>query len=242
MVRPVSKSRRALVLAHEPQGTSALVGERLAQRGYDVHEHVVTSDLDRPNDAAPFPDAAGYDLLVPMGSIRSLTDTGEIDSWIFDEIEMMRAARRRGTPLLGVRFGGQLLAASFGGAVEQAPVPEIGWYEIYEPGGSPNPLGPGPWFQWHHDRFTPPPEAEVLAVNDNSVQLFRLGRCVGTQFHPEVTYAHLEGFLSGADEEYLAEHGLTQAGLLESVRRHEDRNARQCAALVDWFLDEVAQS
>ena len=246
MVRPVNRSRRALVLAHEPQGTSALVGERLAQRGYEVHEHVVTSDLDRPNDAAPFPDAADYDVLVPMGSIRSLTNTDEIDSWIFTEIDMMRAARQRGTPLLGVCFGGQLLAASFGGTVEAAPVTEIGWYEIYEPDGSANgarnPLGPGPWFQWHHDRFTPPAEAEVLAVNDSSVQLFRLGRCVGTQFHPEVTYAHLEGFLSGADEEYLAEHGLTRAGLLKSVRHHQDRNARQCAALVDWFLDEVAQS
>ena len=246
MVRHVSKSRRALVLAHEPQGTSALVGERLAQRGYDVHEHVVTSDLDRPNDAAPFPDAADYDVLVPMGSIRSLTDTEEIDSWIFDEIDMMQAARKRGTPILGVCFGGQLLAASFGGAVEKAPVSEIGWYEIYEPDVSPNgvrnPLGPGPWFQWHHDHFTPPAEAEVLAVNDNAVQLFRLGRCLGAQFHPEVTYAHLEGFLSGADNEYLREHGLSRTGLLDSVRHHEDRNARQCAALVDWFLDEVAQS
>ena len=76
MVRPVSKSRRALVLAHEPQGTSALVGERLAQRGYDVHEHVVTADLDRPNDAAPFPDAADYDVLVPMArSAHSPTPT-----------------------------------------------------------------------------------------------------------------------------------------------------------------------
>ena len=54
----MSKPRRALVLAHEPQGTSALVGARLAQRGYDVHDHVVTEDLDRPNDAVPFPDLA----------------------------------------------------------------------------------------------------------------------------------------------------------------------------------------
>ena len=242
----MSRSKRALVLAHEPEGTSALVGERLAQRGFDVHEHVVTADLERPNDAAPFPDAAEYDVLVPMGSIRSLTNTDEIDSWIFVEIDMMRAARQRGTPILGVCFGGQLLAASFGGTVEQSPVPEIGWYEIREPASSPNgarnPLGPGPWFQWHHDRFTPPPEAEVLAVNDNAAQLFRLGRCVGTQFHPEVTYAHLEGFLTGADDEYLAAHGVDRATLLDEIRRHEDRNARQCASLVDWFLDEVADS
>ena len=230
------------MLAHEPQGTSALVGERLRQCGYAVHEHVVTPDVDRPNDAAPFPDAADYDMLVPMGSIRSLTNTGEIDSWIFDEIEMVRAARARGTPVLGVCFGGQLLAAALGGEVENAPASEIGWRRVFAVDGTTNPAGPGPWFQWHYDRFTPPPEAEVLAVNDNAVQLFRLGRCLGTQFHPEVTSAHLAGFLTGFDEQHLNEHGTSSAELRESVRRHEERNTRQCFALVDWFLDQVATS
>ena len=177
------------------------MGERLAQRGYDVHTHVVTADFDRPNDAAPFPDLADYDLLVPMGSVRSLTNTDEIDSWVFTEIAMLQAARRRDMPVLGICFGGQLLAEAFGGSVEIAPVPEIGWYGIHEPDGSAdgarNPLGPGPWFQWHHDRIIPPPDAEVLAVNENAVQLFRLGRCLGTQFHPEVTYAHIADFVTG---------------------------------------------
>ena len=238
----MTRSRRALVLVHEPPGVSALVGELLAQRGHDVHEHVVTADLDRPNHPAPYPDLADYDVLVSMGSIRSLTDTDEIDNWIFDEIDMMRAARQRGTPVLGICFGGQILAKALGGTVEKAPVAEVGWYEIHEPSGTGNPLGSGPWFQWHHDRFTPPPEAEVLAVNDNAVQLFRLDRCVGTQFHPEVTYAHLAGFVSGADDDYLAEHGIDRVTLLDEARRHEPRNARQCAALVDWFLDKVADS
>ena len=246
MVRPVKPSRRALVLAHEPPQKSVLVGERLAQRGYDVHEHAVTADFDRPNDAAPFPDFADYDLLVPMGSVRSLTNTDEIDSWIFTEIAMVQEARRRGTPILGICFGGQLLATAFGGSVEVAPVPEVGWYGICEPDGSAdgarNPAGPGPWFQWHEDRLTPPPEAEVLAVNENAVQLFRLGRCLGTQFHPETTYAHIESFLSIGGEEYLAEHGVSPAEMLEDLRHHEKRNARQCFALVDWFLDEVANS
>ena len=246
MVRPVKPSRQALVLAHEPPGTSRLVGERLAQRGYDVHEHIVTADLDRPNDAAPFPDFADYDLLVPMGSIRSLTNTDEINGWVFTEVARVQEAHRRGMPILGICFGGQLLATALGGSVEIAPVPEIGWYGICEPedsaGGARNPLGPGPWFQWHHDRLIPPPEAEVLAVNEYAVQLFRQGRCVGLQFHPEVTYAQVETYLTVADDEYLAEHGLSRTGLLESLRHHEERNARQCFALVDWFLDEVANS
>ena len=35
---------------------------------------------------------------------------------------------------------------------------------------------------------------------------------------------------------------MNRDGLLEDLRRHEERNARQCSALVDWFLDEVAPS
>jgi len=247
--------QRALVLAHEPESTSALVGRRLSERGFEVHEHIVTADESRPDDAAPFPEIGGYDVLVVMGSIRSLTNTDEIASWIFDEIEMVRTAHRGGTPVLGVCFGGQLLAKALGGVVETAPEPEIGWYEIApadgagpeadaENGGGSaaaarrgNPVGSGPWFQWHHDRFTPPPEAELLAVTDNGAQLFRVGRSVGMQFHPEVTYEHLANFLRGASDEYLASQGLIRSAMLAEMAAHADGNAVQCAALVDWFLE-----
>ena len=36
--------------------------------------------------------------------------------------------------------------------------------------------------------------------------------------------------------------GLDPAEMLADMRRHEERNAAQCTALVDWFLDEVAAS
>ena len=238
----MSGQRRALVIAHEPLGGGGLVGERLRERGYEVHEHVVTDDLARPNDPAAFPDESDYDLLVPMGSVRSLTDTGQIDSWIFTEMDIIRRAHTRRTPMLGVCFGGQLLSAALGGSVEQAPEPEIGWYEVQAPPGAVNPAGPGPWFQWHHDRFTPPPEAEVLAVNDNAVQLFRLGRSVGTQFHPEVTVTHMHGFLSGATEDYLDHYDVDPEQMLDEMRTHEARNSEQCTTLIDWFLDEVVDS
>ncbi len=247
--------QRALVLVHEPKGTSALVGQRLGERGFEVHEHLVTADESRPDAAAPFPEVGDYDVLVVMGSIRSLTNTDEIASWIFDEIEMVQTAHRENTPVLGVCFGGQLLAKALGGTVETAPAPEIGWYEIApangagpeasaEKGGGSaaaarrnNPAGSGIWFQWHHDRFTPPPEAELLAINDNGAQLFRIGRSVGMQFHPEVTYEHMEDFLRDASDEYLTSHGLGRSAMLAEMAAHADGNAVRCAALVDWFLD-----
>jgi len=231
--------KRALVLAHEPDGLANRVEERLRQRGFEVDTHIVTNDYDRPNDAARLPTLDGYDLLVPMGSVRSLTDKAPISSWINDEIDLVRSAHESETPVLGVCFGGQIIAEALGGSVELAPVTEIGWTTI-DDGDEPNPVGPGPWMEWHHDRFIPPPEATVLARTEHAVQLIRLGRTVGTQFHPEVDVAHISGFLESAADDYLMSHGVTREQLIADATEHEAANIEQCHRLVDWFLDEVA--
>lgn len=242
MVRPVNEaasettSRRALVLMHEPDGPGCRVEERLRQRGFEVDTHLVTTNYAAPNDAAPFPSLDDYDVLVPMGSIRSLTNKDEISNWIDDELQMIRDAHETGMPVLGVCFGGQLIAEALGGSVEVAPVTEIGWYEISDGPDGPNPVGPGPWMEWHHDRFVPPPGAEVLAQTPDAVQLIRIGSTVGTQFHPEVDVAHVKGFLENAPDAYLDEHGVTREQLLADVEQHEAANIEQCHALVDWWL------
>ncbi len=237
--RASSPSRRVLVIAHEPDGPGGQVAVRLAERGYEIHTHVVTPDVDAPNTAAPLPDFADYDLVALMGSIRSLTRKDEISSWVHDELASIRAAAAREQPILGVCFGGQLIADALGGSVEESPVFEIGWHRIDPMPGVDNPVGAGPWMEWHHDRFDPPPGAAVLASTAVGPQLFTIGRMVGTQFHPEVDHAHVAHWLGGASPEYLAEVGIDPDALLAEIAQHEDRNTLQCHALVDWFLAEV---
>ena len=236
-------TRRALLFAHEPEGVGGQIEVQLLKRGYQVDTHVVTLDYEEGDVAAPWPENwREYDLLVPMGSVRSLTRKDEIASWIHDELDLLREAHEADIAILGVCFGGQLLADALGGSVEPAPVNEIGWFKIDPVGGKENPVGPGPWFQWHHDRFNPPATAEVLAENENATQMFRMGRSVGTQFHPEVDAPHLEGFLSGATDEYLNGEGVYREEMMADIISHTERNTKQCHALVDWFLDEVVAS
>ncbi len=231
-------ARRALVIAHDADGAGCRVEERLTQRGFDVHTHFVVVGDDM-NVAMPFPDFDDFDLIVPMGSARSLTRKNEIDTWIHDELDRLADAFAAGQPILGICFGGQLIADALGGTVEVAEVTEVGWYEISAPDGGHNPVGPGPWLEWHHDHIIPPPAAEILAVNENAVQLFRVGRAVGTQFHPEVDHAHLANWLAEVPDDYLAECGVSVEQFLAEAKQHEQANIVQCYALVDWFLDSV---
>ena len=102
--------KRALVIAHEPDGPARQIETRLVERGFTVDTHVVTHGYQAPNDATPWPDFDGYDLILPMGSIRSLTRKEEIDSWVHEELRLLHQAHQAGIPMLGVCFGGQLLA------------------------------------------------------------------------------------------------------------------------------------
>ncbi len=45
--------KRALVIAHEPDGPARQVEIRLVQRGFVVDTHIVTHEYDAPNVATP---------------------------------------------------------------------------------------------------------------------------------------------------------------------------------------------
>ncbi len=235
-----SDRKRALIIAHEADGPGGRVTSHLERRGFDIVTHVVAPHPGEPNRHDPFPNWTDFDLIVPMGSVRSVTQKDLISNWIHDELEQIREAADRNQPVLGICFGGQLIAEALGGAVEVSPETEIGWYEIEPVPGGENPVGPGPWLEWHHDRFSPPPGAEVLAATSVGPQLFRLDRMVGTQFHPEVDVAHLEHWLSGVEEDYLAAYGQDRERLLAQTRINEAQSIEGCKRLVDWFLDDVA--
>lgn len=220
---------RALVVANSYDGDPGFVGQRLVERGYSL----VACHREQPS---AWPSLDDVDLVLPLGSDWSVY-WDHVQSSVLAEAELLRAAHIRGIPILGICFGGQMLAHSLGGSVSRAPEPEIGWYDVSS--GVPALEGDGPWFQWHADRFTAPPAAELLAASPLAEQAFRIGRSLALQFHPEVTEAIVTRWCTGGADE-LARHGRDAASILAQTQTEVGRCGAAAVRLVDWFCAEVA--
>ncbi|MEO7352628.1 MAG: type 1 glutamine amidotransferase [Marmoricola sp.] len=231
---------KLLVIQHDHTSPLGPIAERFVERGYDLTMHQVVSEASflAPGVQTEFPDFTDYDAVVPMGAPWSTYDHELIGSWVLPEIEQLRRADEAGVPVMGICFGGQLLASALGGAVHGSTTPEIGWYDVHSDDEALVP--PGPWFQWHYDRWQLPPGAREVARNDAASQAFVLRRNLGVQFHPELTSTMLAGWLAvGGDEEVRA-GGFDPDTLVSSTLEREPEARLRAHRLVDGFLDGVA--
>ncbi|MFI6578127.1 type 1 glutamine amidotransferase [Nocardiopsis sp. NPDC050513] len=231
---------RALIVVHEHITEPGHVGERLAERGWDLTVLRVVSKerFHSPDVVFDFPEPQGWDMIVSMGAPWSVYDERTIGSWIGGEIALVRRAHELGIPVLGICFGAQVLATATGGFVEPAPRPEIGWTEIDS--DDPAFVASGPWLEWHYDRCVPPPGAVELARTAVGPQAFRLGRSLGLQFHPEATTEMIRGWLFEGGADQCERHGVDPAALLDRTIALQDEAGERARALVDAFLDRVA--
>ena len=131
--------------------------------------------------------------MVFFGAVWSVYDTATIP-WIADEIGYARSLISLGVPVLGICFGGQMLAAAVGGTVSRAPIPEIGWVSRGRR-TSPRSSTPGRGCSGTSTGSRCPREVPVLARTAAANQAFVSGRALGVQFHPEVNEAVLEAWL-----------------------------------------------
>ena len=231
---------RVLIIQHDHVSPPGPVGERFEDRGYDVVSHLVVDEHRHhaPGVEPRFPAFTAYDAVVAMGAPWSTYDHALVGSWVAPELDELRRADDAGVPVLGICFGGQLLATAHGGRVGASPVPEIGWSQVDSSDDVVVPAGP--WFQWHYDRWELPPDAREIARNEAASQAFVLRRNLALQFHPELTGDMLEGWLATGSDAVRA-HGLDPATLLERTRRADDRSRMRAHRLVDGFLDSVAR-
>ncbi len=231
---------RALVIQHDHVSPPGPVGERLSDRGYDVRLHLVVPEdrYDTPGVESTLPELTDYDVVVPMGAPWSAYDTDRIGSWVLPEIAALRDADAAGVPVLGICFGGQLLATAHGGSVARSPLPEVGWRQVTS--DEEELVASGPWFQWHYDRWTVPAEATEIARNDSASQAFVLRRNLAVQFHPELTSDMLVGWLDNGGRVELERAGIDAEELVSGTRARDEVSRTRAHRLVDAFLATVA--
>ena len=138
-------------------------------------------------------------------------------------------------PVFGICFGGQMLAQAHGGDVVASPAPEIGPHVVLGV-----PAVTGIWTQWHHDRFVPPAEATVVGVNAAAPQAFVLRRNLAVQFHPEVDADSVRAWIEDGGAQDARDSGLDPDVLLDHIASLDEEIRVRAAALVDYFLDDVA--
>jgi GMP synthase-like glutamine amidotransferase len=219
----VATTDRLLIVEHERAAPAGLLGRWADDRG-------VTLDTVRPTESDPMPASLdGYTGVVVLGSEQTAFD----DSlpWLASELDLLAGAIGGCVPVLGICFGGQVLARALGARLYRLPEPEIGWVPVssQHPG-----LPSGPWLAWHRDAFELPPGARELAAGGASAQAFSYGPHVGLQFHPEATEAITLGWMRGVTP---AVNPAQAAQLRDGWAGAAARTAADAATLFSAWLD-----
>ena len=231
---------KALVIQHDHLSPIGPVGRRLLHHGFEVDEFLVVPEasFDTPNLAVQFPDASAYDLVIPLGAPWGAWDDVCIGNWLTPELEWIRDIVVSGKPVLGICFGGQLVARAMGGSVAPGPHPEIGWTTIWSDDS--DLVSNGPWFQFHYDRWTVPPGAVEIARNPAASQAFKINRTLAVQFHPELESAGLHDWLEWGGSKQVLDRGLDPVVMMAQTVAEDSVAAERTNRLVDAFLARIA--
>ena len=232
---------RALFIEHDHISLGGPIWRSLEKHGYEIERFLIVpqANYDSPNITTTFPNFNEYDLLVPMGAPYGAYEDDRIGNWLLPELEKLKQAHNDGIPILGICFGGQLMARALGGSVAKAPKAEVGWIEIESNDKTLIPTGP--WFAYHWDRWMTPKGAIEIAKTEGANQAFVMGRTLALQFHPEVDPEVLEAWLAmeGVCAEVEAE-GVDVEQLRSQTKSIQPASDKRTYDLVDTFLRRVA--
>jgi GMP synthase-like glutamine amidotransferase len=220
---------RALVVQHEQPTPGGYVHQWLEEREAD-------QDIYRIDTEERQVDPRAYDIIVTLGSEFAAFD--DSIPWLGKEKELLLKAADADVPVLGICFGGQLLARVLGGESFRSEIAEIGWLPVRS--REHGLVSDGPWFQWHFDSFTLPPGARLIADSAVGPQAYTIGRSLGVQFHPEVTPEIMDAWVRAYRHE-LDQEGVDPDLLLDETYRRAADTRAAAWRLFDGFLKRASK-
>ena len=192
-------------------------------------------------DGEALPAVGDIEAAIILGNPISVRDYQKHD-YLKRLFAFLADSVRADIPLLGICFGGQLLAKVLGADVVRNEVREIGLYRAtLTDEGRQDKLfaGFGPElevFHWHADTFMIPHGATLLATGETCRnQAFRKGNAVAIQFHPEPRADEIPTWCDVYAEE-LAEEGLTKNRLVSDYAAEADQMKQLSYRLMQNFL------
>jgi len=127
MPTPHDQPAQVLVLQHLPDDGPGYLGQWLDAQS--IRWHVFCADA---GQAYP-PSVSAYQGMAVLGGEWSADDERPC---LRHAEALMREADALGVPIIGHCLGGQLMARAFGGKVERASQPEIGWTKVQTTGSA----------------------------------------------------------------------------------------------------------
>lgn len=232
---------KALVIQHDHVSPTGHVGRRLEHHGFEITEFLVVPETSfrEPNVDVDFPNPLDFDLVVFLGAPWGAWDDACIGNWLTPELEMCRDLVAADRPVLGICFGGQLMARAMGGSVAPGQHPEIGWTNIWS--DRPDLISNGPWFQFHYDRWQLPPGATEIARNPITSQAFIINKSLAVQFHPELDAPALKGWLDEGGVPLVEKDNQDPGVMMEQTIAEDPAAAKRTNALIDGFLKDIAE-
>ncbi len=213
-------SRRILVLEHNDSSGPDAATAHLAARGCIVE----TLRTDR-GDGLPGPEAlARYHGALVMGGPQMVTEIDEAP-YLRGEMELALRLLDRGTPVLAICLGAQVLAHALGAKVDWHPEGKVA---LGFRGVTPTPAAGGLFpegfraLSGNAQGFEIPPGATALATGEIwPNQAYRIGPALALQFHPEVTPPILEDWKRELDG-YVGRPGADDLDTLDAdFARHD---------------------
>jgi GMP synthase-like glutamine amidotransferase len=220
---------RALVIQHEQPTPGGYVHQWLDER--EAEQDTYRIDVEERAT-----DPRTYDMIVSLGSEFAAFDDSV--PWLGKEMALLRDAAEADVPVLGICFGGQLLARVLGGKSFRSEIAEIGWLPVRS--REHGLVSDGPWFQWHFDSFTLPPGARLIADSAVGPQAYTIGRSLGVQFHPEVTPEIMDAWVRAYRHE-LDQEGVDPDLLLDETYRRAADTRAAAWRLFDGFLERASK-